>query len=80
MHHYLARLGAGIRKPEAVNYIVQAAFQQDKQCIAGNPGQLFRQFKRLVELPLQRAVRVSGLLLFAQLDAAVGSAAAPPAC
>ena len=74
--HQLASFGAGRAEAHAVDDVVQARFQQLDQRFAGVATATLGFSEVLAELLFQHAVHALELLLFAQLQAVVGSAGA----
>ena len=82
----LPGLGPRLAEAQPVDDVVQPAFQQHHQRLAGVALCLVQPGEIAAELPLQHAVVVLHLLLFAKVDAVVGQLAAaglvacPAAC
>ena len=66
----------GLAEAQAADDVVQAAFQQAHQGLAGVPLGALGLLEILAELPFQHAVVALHLLLFAQVRAVVGQLAA----
>src|SRR4029453_17233133 len=70
--HHLPRLAAGGRHAEAEDHVVESAFEELEQVLAGAALLALGALEVAAELRLQDAVDVLRLLLLPQLDAVVG--------
>src|SRR5579871_534446 len=69
VRHHLPRHGAGGRKTEPIDHIIQAGLQQLQQVLAGNAGAAQGLVHIVTELIFQDPVDTAQLLLFTQLHA-----------
>ena len=72
VRNHLARRGAGVRKAEVKNHVVQARLQNLQHLFAGDAAALQRLFIDAAELAFQQAVVITELLLLNQTEAVIG--------
>src|ERR1700681_1283877 len=73
----LARLGARGGKTHPVHHVVEPAFEQLEQRLAGGAGSARRRLVVVAELALEHAIHAAQLLLLAQLQTVVGQPLPP---